>query len=204
VRMFTPRAARRDLARFRKNGLDPLERQMIDGATRAGLGDGRVLEIGGGIGKLQAELLKAGATSGKVVELVTAYEPYALELAHELGLEGRTSYVVADILEQPEAVDPADLVLLNRVVCCSADGVALTAAAARLTRRTLVLSYPRDVWWTRLGIGVVNVAQRVARRSFRAFVHRPSALRAAAQSEGLTLVASGRSRIWEFATLGRR
>jgi magnesium-protoporphyrin O-methyltransferase len=200
---FTERAARNDLARFRKDGLDRIERQMIDSAISAGLGDGRVLEIGGGIGKLQAELLTAGAVSGEVVELVSAYEPYALELARELELEDRTTYVVADILDQPESVDPADLVLMNRVVCCSADGVELTAAAARLTRRTLVLSYPRDVWWVRLGIRAINAAQRVIRRSFRAFVHPPSALLAAAQAEGLTLVASGRSRIWEFAALGR-
>jgi magnesium-protoporphyrin O-methyltransferase len=201
--MFTERAARNDLARFRRKGLDRIERQMVDRATAAGLGEGRVLEIGGGIGELQAQLLTAGAASGEVVELVAAYEPFALELARELGLEGRTSYVVADILEQPESVQAADVVLLNRVVCCSPDGIELTAAAARLTRQTLVLSYPRDVWWVRFGIGVVNATQRVARRSFRAFVHPRSGLLAAAQSEGLTLVASGRSSIWEFAALGR-
>jgi magnesium-protoporphyrin O-methyltransferase len=63
----------------------------------------------------------------------------------ELGLEGRTSFRIVDILEEPDAIEPADIVVLNRVVCCSADGVDLAVAAAQLARQTLVLSFPRDV-----------------------------------------------------------
>ena len=87
--MFTDRFARKDLARFRKRGLDPLERRMVASVEAAGLADARVVEIGGGIGRLQVELLEAGAATGQVVELVGAYEPYAEELARERGLEER-------------------------------------------------------------------------------------------------------------------
>jgi hypothetical protein len=201
--MFTERVARRDLARYRKRGLDRLERRMVDSVVAGGLAGVRVLEIGGGIGKLQVELLQAGAATGEVTELVGAYEPYAEELVQERGLEERTAFVVADVLEQPDAVAPADVVLLNRVVCCSPDGIELAAAAARLARRTLVLSYPRDVAWVRLGVRVINLVQRVLGRSFRVFVHSPSGLRAAAEAEGLYGSGTGRGRLWEFTTLSR-
>jgi hypothetical protein len=201
--MFTERVARKDLARYRKRGLDRLERRMVDSTAADGLAGARVLEIGGGIGKLQVELLAAGAATGEVAELVGAYEPYAEELAREQGLEGRTSFVVADILERSDAVPPGDVVVLNRVVCCSPDGIALAAAAARLTRRTLILSYPRDVVWVRLGVRAINLAQRVLGRSFRVFVHLPSSLRAAAEAEGLKRSETHRGSLWEFTTLLR-
>ena len=201
--MFTDRFARKDLARFRKRGLDPLERRMVASVEPGGLADARVLEIGGGIGRLQVELLEAGAATGEVVELVGAYEPYAEALAHERGLEERSSFVVADVLERPEAVAPGDVVVLNRVVCCSSEGVELTAAAARLTRGTLVLSYPRNVMWIRLGVRAINLLQRLRGRSFRVFVHSPSALREAAQAEGLARALTERGSLWEFTTLRR-
>ena len=144
-----------------------------------------MLEIGGGIGRIQAELLATGADQGEVVELVGAYEPYARELAREIGLEGRTSFRIVDILEEPDAVEPADIVVLNRVVCCSPDGVDLAAAAARLARQTLVLSFPRDVIWVRAGIRLLNASFRLRRSPFRAYVHQPNALFAAAASAGL-------------------
>ena len=199
--MFKPRMARRSLQRYRKRGLDELEQKMVASAVDAVEG-ARVLEIGGGIGALQAELLLAGADTGEVVEIVDAYAPYARELAHGLEIEGRTTFVVTDVLEQPEAVEPADIVVLNRVVCCSPDGVELAAAAARLARRRLVLSYPRDVWWMRVGIAAMNAGFAIMRRSFRAFVHPPRAFADAAQAFGLVVRERGRDGPWEFTTFG--
>ena len=201
--MFTARSARKDLARYRQKGLDQLERRMVDSAVGLGLKGARVLEIGGGIGKLQVELLEAGAAGGEVAELVGAYGPYAEELAHERGLDDRAGFVVADILDDPHSVEPGDVVLLHRVVCCSPDGVELTAAAARLARRALFVTYPRDALWTRFGIRLVNLAQKLFGRSFRAFVHPSAALRAAAEAEGLHVTESARGPVWELTTFCR-
>jgi hypothetical protein len=202
--MFGPRVARRSLERYRRRGLDALERRMLGSIAGNDVAGASVLEIGGGIGALQAELVLAGADRGEVVEVVEAYGPYAQELAREKGLVGRSAFRVLDVLENPEAVDPATIVVLNRVVCCSPDGVALTDASARLTRRLLLLSFPRDRFLVRLGVRVVNVTQRLLRHSFRVFVHPPATLLATAQAEGLRLAAHERGRIWEFATLERR
>src|SRR5262245_51771006 len=92
--MFKPRKARSTLRRYRKKGLDGLERQMVSSASAQPLTGARVLEIGGGIGTIQAELLAAGATSGEVIELVSAYEPCARELARDKGIEHRSTFRV--------------------------------------------------------------------------------------------------------------
>jgi magnesium-protoporphyrin O-methyltransferase len=201
--MFKPRVARRSLEQYRKKGHGDLERRMVVAASEGGLEGARVLEIGGGIGTIQSELLEAGAERGEVVELVSAWEPYARELAREKGLEERTSFRVADVLEDPDSVEPAEVVVMSRVVCCSPDGVRLTGAAARLAAGTLVLSFPRDTFLVRAGVRVVNAGLRLVGRSFRVFAHPRDALLGAAQAEGFGLVASGRKGPWEFVALER-
>jgi magnesium-protoporphyrin O-methyltransferase len=201
--MFSPRIARRSLRRYRERGLDELEQAMVAAGGADGLAGARVLEIGGGIGALQAELLAAGAESGEVVELVRAWEPYARELAREKGLEQRVQFRIADVIEEPEEVDPADVVVLNRVVCCSPDGVRLAGVAAGLARRRLVLSFPRDRLLVRFGLGLVNAGMRMFGRSYRTFVHPRTALVAAAEGEGLTLAEADRGFLWEFVALRR-
>jgi magnesium-protoporphyrin O-methyltransferase len=195
--------ARRSLERYRKKGHGDLERRMVASASWGGLSGARVLEIGGGVGTIQSELLEAGAMRGEVVELVQAWEPYARELAREKGLDDRTSFKVADVLDAPDDVEPADVVVMNRVVCCSPEGVRLAAAAAHLARRTLVFSFPRDVFWVRAGLRAVNAGLRLMGRSFRVFVHPRDALLREAQAEGLVVAETGGGAIWEFATLRR-
>lgn len=202
--MFGPDTARQNLDSYRKKGLGDLSRRMVDAAVATRLDGARVLDIGGGIGAVQAELLMAGAERGEIVELVSAYEEPAYELARERGLEGRVSYRVADILESPGAVEPADVVVMNRVVCCSPDGIDLAAAAARLTRRTLVFSFPRDVVWARAGVRILNAGLWLMRRSFRTFVHPTATLLEAAEGEGLRVVERGNDALWEFAALTRQ
>jgi len=201
--MFSRRAARRSLERYRSKGLDEIERRIVASAKETGIQGARVLEIGGGIGVVQAELLEVGAATGEVVELVGTYEPYARELASDKGLSDRVTFRVVDLLEDPDDVEPADVVVLNRVVCCSPDGIELTGIAGRLARRTLVLSYPRDVVWVRLGVGLINLGQRLFGRSFRAFVHSPAKLRAAVEEQGLRATDLGRTAFWEYSTLER-
>jgi len=200
---FGPRFARRSLRRYEKNGLDRIERRMVSAATAAGVAGASVLEIGGGIGKLQAEVLLAGAESGEVVELVGAFEPYAEELARRKGIVDRTRFRVVDLLEAPGEVAEADVVLLNRVVCCSPDGVELTGVAAQLARRTLALSFPRDLAVVRVAVGIQNLAFRLLGRAFRVFVHSPHELVAAATVAGLRLEETGRRGLWEYAVLER-
>jgi magnesium-protoporphyrin O-methyltransferase len=201
--LFNPRFARRTLRRYRRKGLDKIERGMLASVPAADLNDAGVLEVGGGIGTVQAELIKAGASRGEIIELVSAYEPYARELARDAGIDDRITFRVADILEHPEQASPADIVVLNRVVCCSPDGVRLAAMAAGLSRRTLLLSHPRDRVLVRIGMRVMNRVFWMLGRTFRVFLHPRAALYGAAEAEGFRLSKTGHTFAWEFAALRR-
>jgi magnesium-protoporphyrin O-methyltransferase len=201
--MFGEKGARRALARYLKHGLGGEESTLAGWASSGGLEGATVLEVGGGIGQLQAELLRRGASTGTIVELSAAYEPFAAELAAAVGVAGRSSFVLADLTADGDDVPAADVVVLRRVVCCSPRGVELLGAAAARTRRVLVASYPRRSWWVRAVVRLQNAGFALLRREFRVYVHDPAALAAAAGAEGLTRSRHGRGVVWESVAFAR-
>ena len=134
--IFGEKGARRALRRYLRKGLGGADARLIAAWAAEGELDGAtVIEVGGGIGQIQVDLLRRGAMRGTVVEVVADYQGPAGELAAAAGVADRSSFVLADLIETPDAVEPADVVVLRRVVCCSPDGPELLAAAAGRTRQ---------------------------------------------------------------------
>ena len=198
--IFDEKAARRALRRYLDDGLGGSDALRIAAWAEDGGLDGRsVVEVGGGIGQIQAELLRRGAATGRVVELVPDYEGPAGELARGAGVADRSSFALADLLEEPESVEPADIVVLRRVVCCTPDGPELLAAAAGKARRALLASYPRDRLLVRLVFRLENLGFALFRKRFRSFVHRPEQLENAVAARGFTRARVARGLVWETA-----
>ena len=198
--IFGERGARRELRRYLRKGLGGDDATMIVAwAEEGGLDGATVVEVGGGIGQVQAELLRRGAARGTVVEVVSGYEQAAAELARATNIVDRTSFVLADLLETPDAVGPADVVVLRRVVCCSPSGPRLLGLAAGKTRRVLLASYPRDRAAVRVFSRLQNLCFGLARKRFRSFVHPPGELEREAARHGLRRTRTSRGVIWETA-----
>jgi len=200
---FRERLARRDADRYRRRGPDPMARSLVRRAAVRGVERASVLEIGGGVGQVMFELLKAGAASGEVVELVPSYAAHVRALAAEASVADRVSYRTADLVTDAEARSSADVVVLNKVVCCTPDGIELAGIAASLARRTLVLSYPRDVWWTRAVFAALNFYLRLRRRRFRVFVHPARALESVVEEQGLAAASEHNGPIFRVAAFER-
>jgi magnesium-protoporphyrin O-methyltransferase len=197
---FTEKVARRDARRLRRKGLDKTARQIVETLEPAGL---TVLEVGGGVGGLQLELLRRGATHATNVELSPVYEEVAVELAREQHLDEKIERRVLDFALAPTEIDAADLVVMHRVVCCSPDGDGLVEAAAVRAKHALAFSFPRDRWWLHAGASAMNLFARLARWDWRFYVHRPGEMIAAAERHGLRLVRSEHRLVWQVASLER-
>lgn len=200
---FGEKTAAKDAQKYRRRGPDPMVLSLARRAGTRGVDGASVLEIGGGVGQVALELLKAGAASAEVVELLPDYEPFVRELAAEASVGDRMSFRTADLVADPAAVAPVDLVVMNKVVCCTPDGIALAGIAASLARRTLVLSFPRSVWWARAGLGVVNLYLRLRRRRFRVYVHPQAALEGAVESHGLVRASERNGPLFRVAAFER-
>jgi hypothetical protein len=200
---FDAKQARRDARRYRRRGLDRAARRLVAVLRAAGIEDATVLEVGGGVGAIQLELLMAGARSATNVELSPGYEEEAATLAGEGGVTGRIERRLEDFAAASEAVAPADLVILHRVVCCYPDPERLVGAAAAKTGRALVLSFPPDNAVVRLGARVLNLFCAVRGTGFRVYAHSREAILGPALRAGLAMAAEGRSGIWRFAAFQR-
>jgi magnesium-protoporphyrin O-methyltransferase len=202
-RLFSKRASRRDAKRYREKGLDDTAAGMVAFLRERGVEGVSVLEIGGGVGAIQLELLQAGAARATNLELSPEYEETAHELLRESGLADRVERRLGDVVEEPDLAGAADAVVMHRVVCCYPDYEALVGAAAERTRRYLVMSFPRPRLLIRIGLGAMNAAARLLRWEYRTWVHAPAALVAAAERRGLSLVSESSGRIWQVAALER-
>ncbi|MBI3750199.1 MAG: methyltransferase domain-containing protein [Chloroflexi bacterium] len=186
---FDERIAERDLREYRRHGPGKTTRTLA--SALAGDGDGAsgltVLDIGGGVGGLHRLLLEAGAASAVDIDASAPYLAAARREAQRLGLDSRIEFAHGDFVTSAPAVEAADLVGLDRVVCCYPDVDALVGAAARLTRRRLGIAVPRDGRFARFAVGAVNVWQRIIRSKLRMHAHDLARIEAAAGGAGLQL-----------------
>jgi hypothetical protein len=201
--IFSEKSARSEAKRYRSKGLDKLSRRIFGLVTADGVEGRTVLEVGGGIGALEIEILKAGASRATNVELTPTYEEAAAELLKEADVVGRVERRVGDFVESGAGVEAADFVVLNRVICCYADMPALAGAAAQHARVMLVLSFPNGRWWTRIGLRVVNLGFRVFGVQFQIFTHRPQAVVAEVERNGLRLQLNQPGLLWQVAAFSR-
>jgi 2-polyprenyl-3-methyl-5-hydroxy-6-metoxy-1,4-benzoquinol methylase len=200
---FGSRFAGRVARRYRKRGLDRTARRMVAFLGRNGIADATVLEVGGGVGEIEIELLKQGARSAVNLELSPAYDGEARRLLREAGVEERAERRLHDIAVDPTGVEPADVVVMHRVVCCYPDYERLLAAAAGRARRALVFSYPRRNAISRAFIAAQNLGFRLSGKQFRTFAHPPSSMLAVLHGAGLNSTFAHRGVAWQVDGLER-
>lgn len=200
---FGSRFARRMAKRYRKRGLDATARQIVGFLESRGVGGASVLEIGGGLGEIQLELLKRGARRATNLELSPAYEAEALRIARDAALERRIERRLHDIAADSEGVEPADVVVLNRVVCCYPDYAGLLGAAADHARRQVVFSHPPRNLVSRTVVAAQNLVLRMLRSDFRVFAHPPQAMLDVLSQRGLGSTRTARALVWQVAAARR-
>jgi hypothetical protein len=200
---FGSRQAARNAARFRRKGLTWAPRRTVE-LLRDGVVAGRtLLEIGGGIGDLQVELLRAGVERARSIELSGSYEQVAAGLVEDAALTDRIVRLLGDVASRPELAEPADIVVLHSVVCCYADAPRLLAVAAANARRHLVLSYPRETWWLRGWAPLQNLYPRMRGSDLRYHVHPHATLVEPVERAGLRPVHTERNWVDHLAVFSR-
>ncbi len=202
-RFFNRKEADRNVRSYRKRGLDPMAKGMIDFLVSGGVEGADVLEVGGGVGAVQIELLKAGAAKTVNAELSSGYEDSALKLAKDEGLEDRITRRLGDFVENDGDFEPADIVVMNRVVCCYPWMEKLMGAAVAKTGRYLALVFPRQKWWVKWGIGLGNGFMALRGCDFRAFVHPVDRIEAVGTDAGFVVRHTDNNFIWQALVLER-
>jgi magnesium-protoporphyrin O-methyltransferase len=201
--VFSDQFAKRVARTYRKRGLDPTQNRMVSFLIEHGIKGASVLEIGGGVGELQIELLSRGAREATNLEISRNYEAEAAALLAQSGMTDRVKRRFVDIAQSPNEVERADVVVMHRVVCCYGDYRRLLSAAASHASHQLVFSYPRRNVFSRMIISGENLFHRLRRNDFRTYLHPPEAMINAAQAQGMTVSYRHRGFSWNIVGLVR-
>ena len=168
--------ARNYRKRFSKKGFEPSQRQLMEGLSQADFQNTSVLDIGSGVGHFHMSLLEAGAATATGIDLAPKMIAEAEDWSSQRGLEGRITYHQGDFMEILPIIDPADVTVMDKVVCCYPDADGLIHRSLEKTRRVYALTYPRDRRLVRLGVALAALLMRLIGSSFRPYAHSPAVI----------------------------
>jgi magnesium-protoporphyrin O-methyltransferase len=182
--VFDPEMAASDLKSYRQKGPNKTTNFLLTALKQIGVKDLTLLDIGGGVGIIQHELLPAGVSTAVHIDASTAYLQAAQEEAKRRGHFERITYQHGNFVELAAGLEPADLGTLDRVICCSHDMPALVQAAAAKAAKYIGLVYPRDTWWLKAASRLPNFGLWLFRNPCRLFIHASEAVDAILRQHG--------------------
>lgn len=201
---FDAKRAEKEARAYLKEGLGKRAEKLIAYLVAHCTEPMSVLDIGCGVGGAHHELLRRGTASRVVgVEAASAYIEAAERIGDRLGLMDRVAYAQRDFAQSAKAFDPADVVMLDRVICCYPHLEELLDPAAGHANRYLALSYPRETWWVRAGMGLENAFRALRRGAFRTYLHPHAGVMSIAGRNGLKPVHHDTEGAWQITVFER-
>jgi SAM-dependent methyltransferase len=201
---FNARVAAQELRRFQEHGPRKETRLLLDASRAQGLHDATRLDIGGGIGAIQHGLVKAGVVNQ--VTDVDASMPYlntARSEAERRHYADRAHYLRGNFVDLAPMIDAADIVTLDRVICCYPDMHALAQRSVERARRIYAVVYPRGGWGFRVIGPPINGLMRLLRQPLPIYIHANRAVDGLIRANGLIPVFHRRTLIWQVAVYTR-
>src|SRR3989475_13194188 len=184
--------------KYKSNGLTASSQVLLDFISKNGLVGKTVLEIGCGTGFFALETIRSGAVSCLGVDLSSAAIHEANEFAKESGLQDRARFEVANgaSIQRPTA----DIVVMDKVLCCYPDADSLLKTASASSIGLLGFVVPRDEGLIkpamRIGIGLINLVERLRKTGFRLYLHPLSSLDGLLIDNGFQRSSKAKSRFW--------
>jgi predicted TPR repeat methyltransferase len=201
---FSEAEAKTELRNYRKRGPAEQTKLILQAIRSLNLRRAKLLDVGGGIGVIHHELLEDVVDEATHVDASSAYLKVAREEAARREHAERVRFIHADFTDVASDLPQADVVTLDRVVCCYPDFRRLLGAAAEHSQRALALTYPRETWYLRIGLRVINFFQGLRKDPFRVFLHPVAEMDSLLRRKGFERVSLHRLFVWEMALYQRK
>lgn len=202
-REFDAVFAEKELRRFRRAGARKTTRMLLDALRNGSLEVMTLLDVGGGIGAIQLELLRRGLARAVSVDASSGFQDAARREALNQGVADRIEYAHGDFVQLASTLPEADIVTLDRVICCYDDMPALVQAAARKARRRCGFVYPRRAWWTKAGVRAANLWFKLRGSPMRSYVHAPEDVDRLLRQDGFQLISHRKTAFWRVDVYSR-
>lgn len=200
---FDRSVAEAELRTYRVKGMNKTTHLLVDALKSQGVQGKTLLDIGGGIGIIQHELLQAGLRHSINVEASMAYIEATKEEATRQGHTDRISYHHGDFVDIASTLSPTDIVTLDKVICCYDDWQTLVERSAALARTFFGIVIPRTNLTSKLSIGWENFILWLRRHPFRTFIHPVKAIDTLLKNTGFTQLVHQKTFIWHMKLYAR-
>jgi 2-polyprenyl-3-methyl-5-hydroxy-6-metoxy-1,4-benzoquinol methylase len=202
---FDAATAARELAAYQTHGPSKHAQGFLDCLLSTEMPENAMLlDVGGGIGVLGHRLIGRGVTDVALVEASEHYLDIARSVAEDLRVVTRWSFHHGDMVKLVDELMVADLVTMDRVICCYPNHEALLKASAACSRSLIAFSYPHDRFYIRWVMALENLYHWTRGSDFRVFVHSPAAMHAVLEEVGFELVNGCKSWVWEMCVYRKR
>ena len=202
-RLFDDKMARRELKRYKKKGPSKSTRKLLDFIIREGVEGRTLMDIGGGIGAIQHELYKAGIVSSVDIDASSAYLNAAKKESELYGNLEHSQFLEGDFTDEFLCPEPADIVTLDRVICCYDEMEKLVEKSSSLAKKIYAVVYPREVWYVILGLYFTKFAMFVIRHPYRMYVHSSEKVDSIIRGNGFTMKYNDRTILWRVDVYGK-
>jgi len=200
---FDQREAERDLRGYRKNGPSGVTSVLLDAIRAEGIEGASLLDVGGGVGAVQHELLASGVGSAVSVDASSAYLAAAKGEAERRGHADRLDQRFGNFVDLAAQIAQADIVTLDKVICCYHDVEQLVRLSSAKAKRIYAVVYPRYNLLFRALAKLASVYFRLRRTSFRVFVHPTAVVEALVEGNGLRRTFYRKRGAWQVAVFTR-
>ena len=200
---FNRKKAAAKLHDYHQDGLQSESQALVDALVEQGINGYSLLDVGGGVGALVIELIKRGASQATINEASTAYLETATAEMQRQDLVDRVSLIHGDIVTAGAEIPPADVVTLDKVVCCYDDMPGLIGASLARAGKLYGLVYPRDNWWVKAVFGFENLTCRLKGSDFRVFVYPTNDVDSLIRQDGFQVRSRSTVGAWQIVVYGR-
>jgi magnesium-protoporphyrin O-methyltransferase len=200
---FDLESAEGDLEDYQKKGLSKSSQWLVETLAEKGVAGLSLLDIGGGVGMIQHELLNEGAASATHVDASSAYIEVAKAEAERRGLGDKIRFRHGNFTELAPDIETADIVTLDKVICCFDDMHALVKSSAEKAGKYYGLVFPNDSWWIKMVFIIVNFFGRFRSNPFSIFVHSSDDVEQIVTGSGLSREDYKRGFIWQMIVYAR-
>lgn len=196
-KFFNLRTAKRELRRYKRKGPNKSTRLLLDEIRKTDLSDKTLLDIGGGVGTISFELIEHGIEFSTHVDASEAYLEISKKEAENRKLKDRIDYKFADFTKISKDTTNADIVTLDRVICCYPDMEKLVDCSTEKANLYYGIVFPRERWPVRLGMKIGNAWFKLRGSDFRTYLHSPENMDAKIRSNNFQMVRQMKTIIWK-------
>ena len=196
-KFFDVKRARKEYKRYLRRGPPKMTRRLIAALKKEELEGKSVLDIGGGLGAIHHELLSAGAERATDVDGSEAYIEKSKEEGKRLGHEHKVVHHFGDYIDHAESIGEADIVTLDKVICCYKDMRELVTRSSANARHYYGIIYPLDRWRIKWFAKVANVIVKFKSVEFQSYIHDEEEIEGIILSNGFKRQYYYKNLIWQ-------